>query len=162
MEYSIDNPDRRILYRLQQDARKATAPEIADEMDVSPSTVRKRIDKLEENGVVEGYHAKVDYAKCDGMLTNILTCKTSLSNRHRLSKRLLDVPGVINIQELMTGNENVRVKIFGVPGIGRQILRASNSLRVDVVIAYILVLSLMFLLVDTIFRAVQRRVLRWQ
>lgn len=113
MEYSIDNLDRRILYRLQQNARKTTAPEIADEMDVSPSTVRKRIDKLEENGVIEGYHAKVDYAKCDGMLTNILTCKTPLSNRHRLSKRLLDVPGVINVQELMTGNENIRVKIVG-------------------------------------------------
>ena len=56
----------------------------------------------------------------------------------------------------------VASEIFGVPGIGREILRASNNLRVDVVIAYILVLSLMFLLVDTIFRAVQRRVLRWQ
>jgi NitT/TauT family transport system permease protein len=56
----------------------------------------------------------------------------------------------------------VASEIFGVPGIGREILSASNNLRVDVVIAYILVLSLMFLLVDTLFRAVQRRVLRWQ
>jgi len=56
----------------------------------------------------------------------------------------------------------VASEIFGVPGIGRRIWRASNNLQVDVVIAYILVLSLMFLLVDTVFRAVQRRVLRWQ
>jgi len=49
-----------------------------------------------------------------------------------------------------------------VPGIGRRILRASNNLQVDVVISYILVLSLMFLLVDTAFRAVQRRVLVWR
>ncbi|WP_101297326.1 ABC transporter permease [Halegenticoccus soli] len=56
----------------------------------------------------------------------------------------------------------VAAEIFGVPGIGRQILTASNNLAVDVVIAYILVLSLVFLVVDSAFRAVQRRVLVWR
>ena len=56
----------------------------------------------------------------------------------------------------------VASEIFGVPGIGRRILRASNNLQVDVVIAYILVLSLMFLLVDVAFRAAQQRVLTWR
>jgi NitT/TauT family transport system permease protein len=56
----------------------------------------------------------------------------------------------------------VAAEIFGVPGIGREILRASNNLRVDLVISYILVLSLMFLLVDTVFRAAQRRALAWR
>jgi NitT/TauT family transport system permease protein len=56
----------------------------------------------------------------------------------------------------------VASEIFGVPGIGREILRASNNLRVDVVITYILVLSLLFLLVDTGFRAIQRRALSWR
>jgi NitT/TauT family transport system permease protein len=53
-------------------------------------------------------------------------------------------------------------EIFGVPGIGRRILRASNNLQVDLVITYILVLSLMFLLVDVVFREVQRRLLVWR
>lgn len=56
----------------------------------------------------------------------------------------------------------VAAEMFGVPGIGRQILRASNNLQVDVVIAYILVLSLAFLVVDTAFRLLQRRVLVWR
>ncbi|MFC7018899.1 MULTISPECIES: ABC transporter permease [Haloarcula] len=56
----------------------------------------------------------------------------------------------------------VASEIFGVPGIGRRILRASNNLQVDVVITYILVLSLLFLIVDVSFRAVQRRVLAWR
>jgi len=56
----------------------------------------------------------------------------------------------------------VAAEIFGVPGIGRRILRASNNLQVDVVITYILVLSVMFLLVDTAYRALQRRVLVWR
>ena len=56
----------------------------------------------------------------------------------------------------------VAAEIFGVPGIGRRILRASNNLQVDLVITYILVLSVMFLLVDMAYRAVQRRVLVWR
>jgi len=56
----------------------------------------------------------------------------------------------------------VASEIFGVPGVGREILRASNNLLVDKVIAYILVLSLMYLLVDVAFRAAQRRVLVWR
>ena len=56
----------------------------------------------------------------------------------------------------------VASEIFGVPGVGREIIRASNNLRVDRAIAYILVLSLMFLLVDVAFRAVQRRALSWR
>lgn len=56
----------------------------------------------------------------------------------------------------------IAAEIFGAPGIGRLIWRAGNSLQVDVVIAYILVLSLMFLLVDTMFRAFQREVLEWR
>jgi NitT/TauT family transport system permease protein len=75
------------------------------------------------------------------------------------------------LPEIMTGIRTaigrswmlvVAAEIFGVDGIGRRILRASNNLQVDVVIAYILVLSLVFLTVDTGFRALQRRVLAWQ
>jgi NitT/TauT family transport system permease protein len=56
----------------------------------------------------------------------------------------------------------VAAEIFGVAGIGRRILRASNNLQVDVVITYILVLSLTYLVVDVAFRALQRRALSWR
>ena len=55
----------------------------------------------------------------------------------------------------------VAAEIFGVPGIGARIQRASNNLQVDTVIAYILLLSLTFLVIDTLFRWIQRRLLRW-
>lgn len=56
----------------------------------------------------------------------------------------------------------VAAEMFSVPGIGARILRNSRNLQVDVVIAYILLLSLAYLLVDVVFRAAQRRVLAWQ
>lgn len=56
----------------------------------------------------------------------------------------------------------IAAEIFGVPGIGRKILTASNNLAVDVVIAYILLMSLVYLVLDTGFEAVQNRVLAWR
>lgn len=56
----------------------------------------------------------------------------------------------------------VASEIFGVAGIGRRILRASNNLQVDLVITYIVVLSLTYLVVDVLFRTIQREVLVWR
>jgi NitT/TauT family transport system permease protein len=56
----------------------------------------------------------------------------------------------------------VAAEIFGVPGIGRKILTASNNLAVDVVIAYILLMSLVYLVLDTGVEAIQKRVLAWR
>lgn len=53
-------------------------------------------------------------------------------------------------------------EIFGVPGIGRTILTASNNLSVDVVIAYIMLMSLVYLVLDSGFEHVQRRLLSWR
>ena len=62
-EYVLDDVDRGVLYGLQQDARNATAGEIANEVDVSASTVRNRITNLVEHGIIEGYYPKLDYEK---------------------------------------------------------------------------------------------------
>ncbi|MFB6157567.1 MAG: HTH-type transcriptional regulator LrpA1 [Haloferacaceae archaeon] len=52
----------RILEALEEDAQASYA-EIADRADVSKPTVRKYIDKLEEEGVIVGYSADVDPKK---------------------------------------------------------------------------------------------------
>jgi NitT/TauT family transport system permease protein len=56
----------------------------------------------------------------------------------------------------------IAAELIGVPGVGRKIIVASNNLATDVVIAYILVMSLVYLVVDAGFRRVQRRVLAWR
>ncbi|MFB6303820.1 MAG: HTH-type transcriptional regulator LrpA1 [Haloferacaceae archaeon] len=55
----------RILEALEEDAQASYA-EIADRADVSKPTVRKYIDKLEEEGVIVGYSADVDPKKLSG------------------------------------------------------------------------------------------------
>jgi DNA-binding Lrp family transcriptional regulator len=91
MDDRFDDVDRRIVHRLVEDARHTSAPDIASELDVSAPTVRNRIRRLEEEGVILGYHAHVDYEKLGGRLTNLFLCTASATDRKRFAQRVLDV-----------------------------------------------------------------------
>jgi DNA-binding Lrp family transcriptional regulator len=55
----LDELDRAILRELQNDARK-TNRDIAQAVDVAPSTSLERIRSLRQRGVIRGFHADVD------------------------------------------------------------------------------------------------------
>ncbi|MFB6124431.1 MAG: HTH-type transcriptional regulator LrpA1 [Halanaeroarchaeum sp.] len=59
---SAESTEERILEVLETDA-KASYAEIADRAGVSKPTVRKYINKLEDEGVIVGYSAEVDPKK---------------------------------------------------------------------------------------------------
>lgn len=59
MDQSLDRTDLEILRMLQEDGRIANA-EIARRIDMAPSAVYSRIQKLEERGVIRGYTALID------------------------------------------------------------------------------------------------------
>lgn len=113
MDYRLDDIDRRILYHLVEDARDTSAPDIAGEVNVSPGTIRNRINQLEQHGVIRGYHAHVDYERADGLLTNLFMCNASASTRESLARQALEIPGVINVREIMAGAGSIRVKAVG-------------------------------------------------
>lgn len=113
MDYHLDEIDRRILYRLAGDARNVSAPAIAEEVDVSPGTIRNRIDRMEAAGVVRGYHADVDYERTGEFFANLFMCTAPVAERERLAKQVLEIPGVVNVREIMTGRENLHVMAVG-------------------------------------------------
>jgi Lrp/AsnC family transcriptional regulator for asnA, asnC and gidA len=59
---SAESTEQRILSVLEEDAQASYA-EIADRVDVSKPTVRKYINRLEDEGVIMGYSADVDPKK---------------------------------------------------------------------------------------------------
>ncbi|MFH5801888.1 winged helix-turn-helix transcriptional regulator [Haladaptatus sp. CMAA 1911] len=113
MAYRLDNIDKRIIYYLMKDARDTSAPTIADEVNVSAGTVRNRISQLQENGIITGFHANIDFEEADGRLTNLFSCTLQMPMGEKLAQQILEIPGVINIRELMTGRGNVQVKAIG-------------------------------------------------
>jgi NitT/TauT family transport system permease protein len=56
----------------------------------------------------------------------------------------------------------VAAELFGAPGVGFQIINAAQNLATDVSVAYMAVISLVFLVSDGLFRRVERRVLVWR
>ncbi|ABR54366.1 putative transcriptional regulator, AsnC family [Methanococcus vannielii SB] len=58
----MDEKDMKILDFLIQDGRKPFT-EIAKELNTSESSVRKRVKKMEEDGVIKGYSVMVDTPK---------------------------------------------------------------------------------------------------
>ena len=107
----LDDLDRRILHALQQDARHASSNEIAADMDVSPSTVRKRIERLESNGIITGYHADIDYEQAGYQLQVQITCTAPITERDEMGQRALDVPGVVSVREIAAGESNLLVRV---------------------------------------------------
>lgn len=109
----IDALDRTILHMLQQDARRTTSNDIAEVADVSASTIRNRIDRLENNGVLRGYDANVNYEDAGYQLYTLIICTASVRRREELAEAALDVPGVVRVTEVMTGENNVHVSVVG-------------------------------------------------
>ncbi|MFC6954602.1 Lrp/AsnC family transcriptional regulator [Halorubellus litoreus] len=109
----IDDVDRAILHALQEDARNMSSGDIAERTGTSDSTVRKRIQRLEESGVVKGYEASVDYQKSGYPLRMLLFCTASIPERGTIIPEILEIEGVVSVQELVTGEQNLLVTAVG-------------------------------------------------
>ncbi|MFB6167715.1 MAG: Lrp/AsnC family transcriptional regulator, partial [Haloferacaceae archaeon] len=109
----IDDVDRAILHALQEDARNLSSDEIADRAGIAGSTVRKRIQRLESSGVIKGYSAEVDYQKSGYPLRMLLFCTASIPERGDLIPDILAIDGVVSVQELVTGEQNLLVTAVG-------------------------------------------------
>lgn len=59
MSLKLDAIDRRILHILQSDA-KITNAQLSQKVGLSPAPTLERVKKLEKNGVIQSYHAKLD------------------------------------------------------------------------------------------------------
>lgn len=109
----LDELDQYVLYRLQEDARGTSAAEIAEDYGISPSTVRNRIGLLKDDGVIRGSHLDIDFEMVGYQLFTIIFCTAPIPEREQLARDALEVPGVVSVQELMTGEKNLHVVAVG-------------------------------------------------
>lgn len=122
----LDDVDRGILFTLQRDARNTTIAEIADEVEVSPSTVRNRIERLEDTGVIEGYYPKIDYEAAAFPLHVLFICSAPAEERGRLAREALESRGVVDVREMLTSTRNLYVEAVAIDT--RDLTTVSNDL----------------------------------
>lgn len=109
----LDAIDQAILFELQQNARNNTNAQIAESIGVSASTVGKRVSRLEDKGVIKGYHPELDYDQAGFPLQVLFICTTPITDREPHIKEALNLPMVVNIREMMTGEGNVHILVVG-------------------------------------------------
>lgn len=112
-EGQLDSVDRHILYYLQRDARATSSTDIAEKLGLSSSTVRTRLNKLEDSGIIRGYHIDIDYDLAGYPLYTKIICTAPVPERDALANSARDVRGVTAVREIMTGERNVYVNAIG-------------------------------------------------
>jgi Lrp/AsnC family transcriptional regulator for asnA, asnC and gidA len=106
----LDDTDRAILSALQSDARKPFS-EIAREIDMSSATVHDRVNRMEEAGVIRGYHADVD-PKAVGLGTSaIIGLQVEQGRKDETIDRLADSEGVREVN-LTTGEWDIVLRVY--------------------------------------------------
>jgi len=106
----LDDLDRKILHILQLDARRQSDTEIARHADVSSTTVANRLDSLEGQGIIRGYHPEIDYEAAGYPLVVLFVCTAPIAERGRHAERILGIRGVVNVKQLLSGEQNLHVQ----------------------------------------------------
>lgn len=99
----------KIVEMLIEDGRK-TLSEIANEVGLSTSGVRRRIKNLEEEDVLQGYTAKVDPEKAGYDIAAFLNIDVKSSETRRVAGVLTRCKGVCEVHKT-TGNHGLIAKV---------------------------------------------------
>lgn len=111
--YEVDERDRQILHLLQRNARSISTEAIGERIGIAASTVRNRINKMEDAGIIQGYHPEIDYNAAGHPLHYLFMCYASTAERDELVERILEtVPGVVRVNELIDAEINVVVEVI--------------------------------------------------
>ena len=110
MDDPLDELDRQILHILQVDARRKRDTDIAREVQVSSTTVANRLETLEDHGVIRGYHPEIDYEAAGYPLVVLFICTVPVAERANHARRALEVRGVVNVKQLLSGEQNLHIQ----------------------------------------------------
>ena len=105
----LDETDRSILRILQEDARTPFS-EVARRIDMSSATVHDRVNRMEEAGVIEGYHASIDLKSVGYGVSAFVGLRVEQGREEDALERLREIDGVREIH-LTTGEWDVMLKV---------------------------------------------------
>lgn len=93
----LDRIDRRLLEELQADARLSSA-ELAERVSLTTSPCWRRVKRLEEEGLISGYHAHLDSQRLGYQVTAIVQIsldKADAQSLHAFEDAVQKIPQVL-------------------------------------------------------------------
>lgn len=105
----IDNLNWNILKRLQNNARLSNA-EIGRQVGISSPAVSERIKKMEDAGIIRGYHAHISPIEAGYQLKAIITLRAFMGMLKPFLEKVKTYDEVLNCYRI-TGNENIVMEV---------------------------------------------------
>ena len=125
MTVELDDLDRQVLSALKRDGRKGAA-ELARDLGQPRTTIVERIRRLEQQQVILGYSARVNYARLgQGVVSFVMASFTPASgtSQKEVAKRIARLPGVEEVH-VISGEWDILAKVRGasIESIGELVL----------------------------------------
>lgn len=102
---TYENLDQELVNALLEDGRSSLRS-LAEELDVSVTTVSNHLSALEEEGVITGYTPDVEYGKLGYDVTAVFQLKVDGSALPDITDRLRDLRNVVSVYEV-TGDHDI-------------------------------------------------------
>ncbi|MFB6207514.1 MAG: HTH-type transcriptional regulator Lrp [Haloglomus sp.] len=102
---TYENLDHRLINALLNDGR-ASLRSLAEDLDVSVTTVSNHLSDLEEQGIIRGYTPVVDYGEIGYDVTAIIQLKVEGDALPEITDRLKDHRQMVSVYEV-TGDHDV-------------------------------------------------------
>ena len=104
----IDHTDRLLLFSLQENARLSYA-ELGRLVGLTPTAVAERIRKLEESGIISGYHASISLERLGYSMTIFARLRISQFADQAVVQQMMQIPEVVGCYSV-TGEDCMLVK----------------------------------------------------
>lgn len=105
----LDAIHSKILDKLQSNARVSNTF-IAQHVGISSPAVAERIKKMEDSGVISGYHAKVNYDTIGHGIRALITVRAFMGRLKPFLHKIKTYKEVVNCYRI-TGNENIVMEV---------------------------------------------------
>lgn len=108
----MDKTDRQIIAALQQDGRQKLA-DLSERIGLSPTPLARRIARLERDGVIAGYSARVDQDKLGLPLNIFIFVELEKQTRDAIKAFERDLLRFEEVMEcyLMTGTRDILLRV---------------------------------------------------
>jgi len=100
VQIDLDDIDYNILRKISLNSRMLLT-DLARDLNISSTTVAKRIKKLEKNGIINGYKVNIDYSKLGLQLFNVRFALKNYDNIYDIINYAKSNPNLISISEII-------------------------------------------------------------
>lgn len=105
----VDNTDLKLLEILKENSRLSFA-DLGRKINLSPSSVRERVQKMEDEGVIKKYDIEIDNKKIGYDLEAFILVKVFPGKLKYVIDKVKEFPEITAAHRI-TGNQNIHLKV---------------------------------------------------